>query len=94
VRADRHQLILFPWMLYNLQHTSYTSTHTHPHIHTHIHTYTHMHIHMHTYTQEYNAKKRAEHTFKSFTADSTKISAVDPDFYAERFLNWMESHVA
>ena len=45
-------------------------------------------------TQEYNAKKRAEHTFKSFTADSTKISAVDPDFYAERFLNWMETHVA
>jgi 1-phosphatidylinositol-4-phosphate 5-kinase len=44
--------------------------------------------------QEYNVKKRAEHTFKSFTADSTKISAVDPDFYAERFLNWMESHVA
>lgn len=44
--------------------------------------------------QEYNAKKRAEHTFKSFTADSTKISAVDPDFYAERFLNWMASHVA
>ncbi len=44
--------------------------------------------------KEYNAKKRAEHTFKSLTADSSKISAVDPDFYAERFLNWMESHVA
>lgn len=43
--------------------------------------------------QEYNAKKRAEHTLKSFTADSTKISAVDPGFYAERFLNWMEGHV-
>lgn len=45
------------------------------------------------FVQEYNAKKRAEHTLKSFTADSTKISAVDPGFYAERFLNWMEGHV-
>jgi len=43
--------------------------------------------------QEYNAKKRAEHTLKSFTADSSKISAVDPSFYAERFLDWLQAHV-
>ena len=43
--------------------------------------------------QEYNAKKRAEHTLKSFTADSSKISAVDPSFYAERFLDWLQTHV-
>ena len=43
--------------------------------------------------QEYNAKKRAEHALKSITADSSKISSVDPSFYAERFLDWLQTHV-
>lgn len=44
--------------------------------------------------QEYNMRKKAEHAIKSISNDSTKISAVDPAFYARRFLDWMEGHVA
>lgn len=40
--------------------------------------------------QQWNAKKQFENFFKGFTHDKTKISAVSPDFYATRFLKFVE----
>ena len=39
--------------------------------------------------QQYNAFKRAETFFKSFKYDSRQISAVDPRWYAHRFVNFV-----
>ncbi|CAN6476948.1 unnamed protein product [Victoria cruziana] len=40
--------------------------------------------------QEYNMKKKIEHACKSFQFDSISISAVDPTFYADRFLKFIQ----
>ncbi|PWA67410.1 phosphatidylinositol-4-phosphate 5-kinase, core [Artemisia annua] len=39
--------------------------------------------------QEYNITKKIEHKYKSFQFDSVSISAVDPTFYSERFLEFI-----
>ncbi|CAA0829711.1 Phosphatidylinositol 4-phosphate 5-kinase 9 [Striga hermonthica] len=40
--------------------------------------------------QEYNMSKKIEHAYKSFQFDSVSISAVDPTFYSERFLEFIK----
>ncbi|XP_047980132.1 phosphatidylinositol 4-phosphate 5-kinase 9 [Salvia hispanica] len=40
--------------------------------------------------QEYNITKKIEHAYKSVQFDSVKISAVDPKFYSERFLEFIQ----
>ncbi|KAL8516741.1 hypothetical protein ACS0TY_015125 [Phlomoides rotata] len=40
--------------------------------------------------QEYNMTKKIEHAYKSMQFDSVKISAVDPTFYSERFLEFIQ----
>jgi 1-phosphatidylinositol-4-phosphate 5-kinase len=40
--------------------------------------------------QEYNIHKKIEHAYKSLQFDSLSISAVDPTFYSERFLEFVE----
>ncbi|XP_051116789.1 phosphatidylinositol 4-phosphate 5-kinase 9 [Andrographis paniculata] len=40
--------------------------------------------------QEYNMSKKIEHTVKSMQFDSVSISAVDPMFYSERFLDFIQ----
>lgn len=39
--------------------------------------------------QEYNMSKKIEHAYKSIQFDSVSISAVDPVFYSERFLEFI-----
>ncbi|KAL6500873.1 Phosphatidylinositol 4-phosphate 5-kinase 9 [Orobanche hederae] len=39
--------------------------------------------------QEYNISKKIEHAYKSMQFDSVSISAVDPTFYSERFLDFV-----
>lgn len=39
--------------------------------------------------QEYNITKKIEHAYKSIQFDSVSISAVDPTFYSERFLEFI-----
>lgn len=43
--------------------------------------------------QEYNAKKKAEHACKSVKFDPVSISVVEPELYAERFINFLEQKV-
>ncbi|XP_026414019.1 phosphatidylinositol 4-phosphate 5-kinase 9-like [Papaver somniferum] len=40
--------------------------------------------------QDYNVSKKIEHAYKSFQFDSTSISAVDPMFYSQRFLEFIQ----
>ncbi|KAM7531703.1 hypothetical protein LguiB_035113 [Lonicera macranthoides] len=40
--------------------------------------------------QEYNIHKKIEHAYKSFQFDSISISAVDPTFYSNRFLEFIQ----
>ena len=40
--------------------------------------------------QQYNSKKTMETFFKGFKHDAQKISAVDPRYYAERFIEFIE----
>lgn len=40
--------------------------------------------------QAYNMSKKIEHAYKSIQFDSELISAVDPTFYSERFLNFIQ----
>lgn len=40
--------------------------------------------------QEYNMSKKLEHAYKSFQFDSISISAVDPTFYSQRFLEFIQ----
>ncbi|KAM7464215.1 hypothetical protein LguiA_032336 [Lonicera macranthoides] len=40
--------------------------------------------------QEYNIHKKIEHAYKSIQFDSLSISAVDPKFYSERFLEFVQ----
>ncbi|CAN6584489.1 unnamed protein product [Malus baccata var. baccata] len=40
--------------------------------------------------QEYNAKKKLEHAYKSLKFDPQRISAVEPELYAKRFINFLE----
>ncbi|KAK6126255.1 hypothetical protein DH2020_040000 [Rehmannia glutinosa] len=40
--------------------------------------------------QEYNMSKKIEHAYKSIQFDSVSISAVDPTFYSERFLEFIK----
>ena len=42
--------------------------------------------------QQYNAFKRTETFFKSFKYDPKQISAVDPKWYAQRFVNFVDEH--
>ncbi|XP_074312015.1 phosphatidylinositol 4-phosphate 5-kinase 9 isoform X2 [Silene latifolia] len=39
--------------------------------------------------QEYNMSKKIEHAYKSLQFDSVSISAVDPTFYSQRFLDFI-----
>nr|CAB3494868.1 unnamed protein product [Digitaria exilis] len=39
--------------------------------------------------QEYNMTKKIEHAVKSMQYDSASITAVDPQFYSERFLKFI-----
>lgn len=41
--------------------------------------------------QEYNMTKKIEHAYKSFQFDSVSISAVDPQYYSERFLKFIQT---
>jgi 1-phosphatidylinositol-4-phosphate 5-kinase len=41
--------------------------------------------------QEYNITKKIEHAVKSMQYDSVSISAVDPEFYSERFLKFIQT---
>ncbi|KAJ3114367.1 Phosphatidylinositol-4-phosphate 5-kinase [Phlyctochytrium bullatum] len=43
---------------------------------------------------KYDATKKAEHFFKSLTANSKKISAVKPPLYGQRFLAFMKNAIA
>ncbi|OAY44913.1 phosphatidylinositol 4-phosphate 5-kinase 8 isoform X2 [Manihot esculenta] len=40
--------------------------------------------------QEYNMRKKVEHTFKSLKFDPLSISAVEPELYADRFLKFLQ----
>ncbi|CAF2102399.1 BnaA05g28620D [Brassica napus] len=40
--------------------------------------------------QEYNMTKKIEHAYKSLHFDSKSISAVDPTYYSQRFLDFIE----
>ncbi|KAI3497485.1 hypothetical protein L1887_40126 [Cichorium endivia] len=40
--------------------------------------------------QEYNTRKKIEHTYKSIQHDPMSISVADPKFYSKRFLNFLE----
>ncbi|KAI9070473.1 hypothetical protein K1719_047563 [Acacia pycnantha] len=40
--------------------------------------------------QDYNMTKKIEHAYKSFQFDSLSISAVDPNFYSRRFLEFIQ----
>lgn len=40
--------------------------------------------------QDYNMSKRIEHAYKSLQFDSLSISAVDPTFYSQRFLDFIQ----
>ncbi|OVA10292.1 Phosphatidylinositol-4-phosphate 5-kinase [Macleaya cordata] len=40
--------------------------------------------------QEYNMKKKIEHTYKSLFYDPNSISAVEPSLYSKRFINFLE----
>ncbi|MCD9643359.1 Phosphatidylinositol 4-phosphate 5-kinase 9 [Datura stramonium] len=39
--------------------------------------------------QEYNLRKKIEHAYKSVLFDSVSISAVEPTFYSQRFLQFI-----
>ncbi|KAG1359626.1 putative Phosphatidylinositol 4-phosphate 5-kinase 9 [Cocos nucifera] len=41
--------------------------------------------------QEYNMTKKIEHAYKSLQFDSLSISAVDPEFYSQRFLRFIQT---
>ncbi|KAJ0966644.1 hypothetical protein J5N97_023561 [Dioscorea zingiberensis] len=41
--------------------------------------------------QDYNIAKRIEHAYKALQFDSISISAVDPEFYSERFLGFIQT---
>ena len=43
--------------------------------------------------QQYNARKQAETFFKGFTASRRDISCVDPEWYAERFVKFIEAAI-
>lgn len=43
--------------------------------------------------QEYNIKKKIEHTYKSIKFDPLTISVTDPKVYAERFINFLDKKV-
>ncbi|MBA0855991.1 hypothetical protein Goshw_021900 [Gossypium schwendimanii] len=43
--------------------------------------------------QEYNAKKKAEHACKSVKFDPLSISVVEPELYAQRFINFLKQKV-
>ncbi|XP_021774564.1 phosphatidylinositol 4-phosphate 5-kinase 9-like isoform X2 [Chenopodium quinoa] len=40
--------------------------------------------------QDYNMSKKIEHAYKSLQFDSLSISAVDPNFYSQRFLGFIQ----
>ncbi|KAF3642525.1 Phosphatidylinositol 4-phosphate 5-kinase 1 [Capsicum annuum] len=40
--------------------------------------------------QEYNMKKKLEHTYKSWQFDPMSISAIEPKIYSKRFLSFLE----
>jgi 1-phosphatidylinositol-4-phosphate 5-kinase len=40
--------------------------------------------------QDYNTSKKIEHAIKSLQFDSISISAVDPTFYSQRFLDFIQ----
>ncbi|KAF5177226.1 Phosphatidylinositol 4-phosphate 5-kinase, partial [Thalictrum thalictroides] len=40
--------------------------------------------------QEYNIKKKLEHAFKSLHFDPMTISAVEPELYSNRFINFLK----
>ncbi|XP_008779154.2 phosphatidylinositol 4-phosphate 5-kinase 9-like isoform X2 [Phoenix dactylifera] len=41
--------------------------------------------------QEYNMTKKIEHAYKSIQFDSLSISVVDPEFYSQRFLRFIQT---
>ncbi|ONK70985.1 uncharacterized protein A4U43_C04F3530 [Asparagus officinalis] len=41
--------------------------------------------------QDYNISKKIEHAYKSIQFDSLSISAVDPEFYSQRFLSFIQT---
>lgn len=40
--------------------------------------------------QEYNLKKKLEHTYKSLQYDPMSISVIEPKLYSKRFINFLE----
>jgi hypothetical protein len=45
------------------------------------------------FLQVYNGKKRAEHAWKVLVADGKAVSAVSPDYYARRFVDFVKAHI-
>jgi len=41
--------------------------------------------------QEYNIRKKIEHAYKSIQYNSLSISVVEPNFYSERFLKFIQT---
>jgi 1-phosphatidylinositol-4-phosphate 5-kinase len=41
--------------------------------------------------QEYNVKKKLEHSYKSFKFDPLTISVVEPKLYANRFFHFLKN---
>lgn len=41
--------------------------------------------------QDYNLRKKMEHASKSLYLDPMKISVVEPELYARRFINFLEN---
>lgn len=40
--------------------------------------------------QEYNVRKKLEHTYKSLQFDPMSISVIEPKIYSNRFINFLE----
>lgn len=40
--------------------------------------------------QEYNMKKKLEHTYKSLQFDPMSVSVIEPKLYSKRFINFLE----
>ena len=43
--------------------------------------------------QQYNSRKRAETFFKGLMFDTKQISCVDPKWYSERFIQYMDKMI-
>ena len=52
-----------------------------------------VHIGIIDFLTSYTCAKKIEKSAKKLTADASKISVADPNFYGERFKTWMRDNV-